>query len=143
MYNKSTCLQELNQIVKNCSSCEHGNDSYISIAANVDLEAKDTIAQLIKAGISSSSQTCVSHLLPFICLYLFPLCGANVTVGREQCLLIRTGVCKDEWQMALSIPTLKNQIPNCESLPITDKGLLFICRMSFSCSLLFRCDPFI
>ena len=143
MYNKSTCLQELNQIAKNCSSCEYGSDSYINIAANVDLEANENTAQLIKNGLTvlGASQTCVSYMIPFMCLHLFPLCGANVTVGREQCLLISTDVCKDEWQVALSI--FKDQIPNCESLPNTEQGLLFTSILSFSSSFLFRCDPFI
>ena len=142
MYNKSTCLQELNQIAKNCSSCEYGKDSLIYIAANVDLEANENTAQLIKNGLTvlGASQTCVSHFIPFMCLYLFPLCGDNVTVSREQCLLISTDVCSNEWQVALSI--FREQIPNCESLPNTKQGMLFICILSFSSSFLFRCDPF-
>ena len=94
----------------------------------MDQEANENTAQLIKNGLTviGASQTCISYLIPFMCLYLFPLCGANATVSREQCLLISTDVCKDEWQMALSIPTLKDQIPNCESLSsISGNGLLF------------------
>ena len=68
---------------------------------------------------------CISKLVPFMCLYLFPLCGTNATaVSREQCIQISTDVCKDQWQLALGIPTLKDHIPNCGSLP-SIKGLLF------------------
>ena len=125
MYNKSTCLQVFHQ-TQNCGvSC---NDSSIAIEGDVDLEANENTAQLIKNGLTvlGASQTCISHLVPFMCLYLFPLCGANVTVSREQCLLLTTDVCTNEWQVASSI--FKDQIPNCESLPNTEQGLLFICN---------------
>ena len=135
MYNKSTCLQVLYQ-TQNCGvSC---NDSSIAIEGDVDQEPNENTAQLIKNGLTvlGASQACVSHLL-----YLFPLCGANVTVSREQCLLLSTDVCTNEWQVALSI--FKDQFTNCESLPNTEQGLLFICILSFTSLPLFRSDPFI
>ena len=62
-----------------------------------------------------------------MCLYLFPLCGTNATaVSREQCIQISTDVCEEQWQLALGVPTLKDQIPNCGSLPsMAGKGLSF------------------
>ena len=119
----------LNQLKKGSSS-EHGNDSYIYIAASVDQEANEIIAQLI---VLEASQTCISTLMPFMCLYLFPLCGANVTISREQCTEVSTGVCKDDWQNALNIPVIKDKIPNCNSFPITGQGLLFISILLCSC----------
>ena len=67
MYNKSTCLQVLYQ-TQNCGvSC---NDSSIAIEADVDLEANENTAQLIKNGLTllGASQTCVSYLIPFMCV---------------------------------------------------------------------------
>ena len=120
----------LNQL-KNGSSSEHGNDSCIYIAASVDQEANEIIAQLI---VLEASQTCISTLMPFMCLYLFPLCGANVTVsGRRQCIEVSTGVCKDDWQNALNFPLVKDKIPNCNSFPTTGQGLLFISILLCSC----------
>ena len=57
-----------------------------------------------------------------MCLYLFTLCDGNGTVtrpSRDQCIEISTVVCKDEWQKALAIPSVKEQLPNCESLTMT------------------------
>ena len=125
-YTKSVCRQALNQIqTNNCLSCEQRDENYIAISANVDQEDNENIAQVITAGFSllGASQTCVSSAIPFMCLYLFPLCGANTTVSRQQCIDISTVLCKDEWQRALSIPSIKDQIPKCESLPsITGQG---------------------
>ena len=124
-YTKSACLQVLNQAKNHCLMCEQ---SYIAISASIDQEANENTAQVIKTGLSllGASQTCVSSLIPFMCLYLFPLCGTNATVSRQQCIDISTVLCKDEWQRALSIPAIKDQIPKCENLPsITEKGLLF------------------
>ena len=117
----------LNQ-TKNCLSCEQGDENYIAISASIDQEANENIVKIIMTGLSllGASQTCISSLIPFMCLYLFPLCGTNATVSRQQCIDISTVLCKDEWQRALSIPALKDQILKCESLPsIAGKGLFF------------------
>ena len=93
----------------------------------MDQEAKEKTARIIKTGLSvlGASQTCISQLVPFMCLYLFPLCGTNATaVSREQCIQISTDVCKEQWQLALGIPTVKDYIPNCGSLP-SKRGLSF------------------
>ena len=121
IYNKSTCLQVLNQS-KNCSSCKYGNDSSIYIAANVDQDANEKIAQLINLG---ASPTCKLYLIPLMCLHLFPLCGNNATFSRQECFEISTGVCKVEWQNALNIPVIKDKVPNCSSFPATEQALLF------------------
>ena len=97
----------------------------------MDQAAKEKTARIMKTGLSvfGASQTCISQLVPFMCLYLFPLCGTNATaVSREQCIQISTDVCKDQWQLALGVPTLKDYIPNCGSLPsMAGKGLSFSC----------------
>ena len=129
-YTDSACLQVLNQR-NNCLSC---NDSYTSIVSSANEKAKEDTARFIRNGLPllGASRTCTSHLIPFMCFYLFPLCGSNATaVSREQCIQISTGVCKNEWQLALGISTLKDQIPNCERLPpMEGKGLLFMSIMS-------------
>ena len=89
----------------------------------MDHEANENIAKFIVLG---ASQTCISMLMPFMCMYLFPLCGANVTISREQCIEVSTGVCKDDWQNALSIPVIKDKIPNCNSFATTGQGLLSV-----------------
>ena len=98
----------------------------------MDLEANENTAQLIKNGLTvlGASQTCISHLLPFMCLYLFPFCGANVTVSREQCLLISIDVCTNEWQVASSI--FKDQIPIVKAFQIPNKVCCLFAILSFT-----------
>ena len=142
-YSKSVCLQVLRQYT-NCLSCEQ---KYIAISASIDQESNENTAQAIKTGLSllGASQTCLSSLIPFMCLYLFPLCDSNTTVSRQQCIYISTVLCKDEWQTALSIQTIKDQIPKCESLPsITGKGLLYnLCVFDLNYLFLIRNSIFI
>ena len=120
-YTKSTCLQVLKQH-NNCLSC---NDSYIAINSSVNQEANEDTARWINFALQllGASQMCMKHLEPLMCLYLFPPCGSNATISREQCIYVTTGVCKTEWQMAMSFSN--NQLPKCESLP--PSGLLFNC----------------
>ena len=122
-YTKSACLQALIQS-KECLFEEQQNSSNIMIAANVDQEANENTAQLIISGLPllGATEMCTSSFIPFMCLYLFPLCDGNGTAhkpSRDQCIEISTVVCKDEWQKALTLPVIKNQLPDCETLPIT------------------------
>ena len=119
-YSKSTCQQALIQ-ARACLSGMHQNNSNVVITANVDQEASESTAQLIVNGLPllGATEACTSSFVPFMCLYLFPLCDGNGTVtrpSRDQCIEISTVVCKDEWQKALAISGVKEQLPNCEHL---------------------------
>ena len=124
-YSKSTCLQALNIIqARACLSGMHQNNSNVVIIANVDQEASESTAQLIVNGLPllGATEACTSSFVPFMCLYLFPLCDGNGTVtrpSRDRCTEISTVVCKDEWQKALAISSVKEKLPNCESLTMT------------------------
>eukprot|EP00731_Ephydatia_muelleri_P026477 Em0018g577a len=116
-------LQALIQREK-CLFEEFNNSSDVYITASVDQEANENTAQLIINGLSllGTTETCRSSFIPFLCLYLFPLCDENGTVSRpsrDQCIEVSTVACKDEWQNALSIPYVKQQLPVCESLSAT------------------------
>ena len=117
------CLQALIQR-EECLFEEFNNSSDVYITTSVDQEANENTAQLIINGLSllGTTETCRSSFIPFLCLYLFPLCDKNGTVSRpsrDQCIEVSTVACKDEWQKALSIPYVKQQLPDCESLPAT------------------------
>eukprot|EP00731_Ephydatia_muelleri_P026479 Em0018g579a len=117
------CLQALTQRAE-CLFEEFNNSSDVYIIASVDQEANENTAQLIINGLSllGTTETCRSSFIPFLCLYLFPLCDENGTVSRpsrDQCIEVSTVACKDEWQNALSIPYVKQQLPVCESLSAT------------------------
>ena len=104
------------------------NDSSVKIAANVDQETNDETAQLIISGLPllGASEMCKSSLIPFMCLYLFPLCDGKGMAHKpsiDQCIEISTVLCKDEWQKAQSISTVKNQLPDCQRLSISTSCL--------------------
>ncbi|KAL5515467.1 hypothetical protein EMCRGX_G000637, partial [Ephydatia muelleri] len=122
-YSKSTCFQALSEISACLPGTQH-NDSSIKIAANVDQETNDETAQLIISGLPllGASEMCKSSLIPFMCLYLFPLCDGKGMAHKpsiDQCIEISTVLCKDEWQKAQSISTVKNQLPDCQRLSIS------------------------
>ena len=98
------------------------------IIANVDQEASESTAQLVVDGLPllGATETCTSSFVPFMCLYLFPLCDGNGTVtrpSRDQCIEISTVICKDEWQKALAISSVKEKLPKCESLALAREGV--------------------
>ena len=127
-YTKTSCLRSLIQIESYFTGGLQ-NDTYVEIAANVDQEAIENTAQLIISGLPllGATEMCTSSFIPFMCLYLFPLCDGNGTVhqpSRDQCIEISTVVCKDEWQKAALIPGVIEKLPDCESLSSnTSKGI--------------------
>ena len=57
----------------------------------------ENTAQLIISGLPllGATEMCTSSLIPFMCLYLFPLCDGNGTAhkpSRDQCIEISTVV---------------------------------------------------
>ena len=114
------------------------NSNAVMIAANVDQEASESTAQLVVDGLPllGATEACTSSFVPFMCLYLFPLCDGNGTVtrpSRDQCIEISTVVCKDEWQKALGLQAVKKNLPDCASLPTTSN-----CEGSFTAWILIQ-----
>ena len=117
------CLQALIQS-EECLFEEFKDSSGVYITASVDQEVNENTAKLIINGLSllGATETCRSSFIPFMCLYLFPLCDENGTLSRpsrDQCIEVSTIECKNEWQLALGISVVKQQLPDCESLPTT------------------------
>ena len=126
-YTKSTCLSSLIEISA-CLSGTQQNGTSVSIAANVDQDTNDGTAQLIISGLSliGATEMCRSSLIPFMCLYLFPLCDGNGITYKpstDQCIEISTVLCKDEWIKAQSISAVRKQLPDCQSLSTTTTSL--------------------
>ena len=106
----------------------HQNNSNEVIIANADQEASESTAQLVVDGLPllGATETCTSSFVPFMCLYLFPLCDGNGTVtrpSRDQCIEISTVICKDEWQKALAISSVKEKLSKCESLALARESV--------------------
>ena len=100
----------------------------MEIASDVDQEANENTAQLVINGLSflGASEACRSSFIPFMCLQLFPLCDGNGTPHKptkDQCISISTVVCKEEWQKALTFPSVREKLPDCESLSVTTENI--------------------
>ena len=122
-YTKSTCLSSLTEISA-CLSGTQQNGTSVRIAANVDQDTNDGTAQQIISGLLliGATDMCRSSLIPFMCLYLFPLCDGNGITYKpntDQCIEISTVLCKDEWLKAQSISAVRKQLPDCQSLSTT------------------------
>ena len=135
MNNESVCYSFLLQY-KSCNSAVNGsNDVFIS--SNVNVQESENIASELKILQNLLSPQCRAVSLPFICLYLFPLCGENGTVylpSSEQCNSISTDICKGEWVMAQEVIS---SLPNCALLPNVSSCNCRLFNEAFICLLLF------
>ena len=90
----------------------------VYISSNVSLMQSEAFAAQVGNLQTFLSPQCKIAALPFICLYLFPLCDQNQTLhlpSSEQCISISTVSCKSEWTTAKA---LISNLPVCQSLPI-------------------------
>ena len=93
------------------------NRSGLYIAPSVDLQQSESTASQIQSFQAFLSPQCREVALPFLCLYLFPLCDDNQTTylpSMAQCISISTDICRTEWLLASS---LVNNLPVCSDLP--------------------------
>eukprot|EP00731_Ephydatia_muelleri_P010669 Em0005g1255a len=93
------------------------NRSGLYIAPSVDLQQSESTASQIQSFQDFLSPQCKEVALPFLCLYLFPLCDDNQTTylpSMAQCISISTDICRTEWLLASS---LVNNLPVCSKLP--------------------------
>ena len=70
---------------------------------------------LLSDAIDSSQ--CQKAIHPFLCQYLFPLCGQrNYLPSKEECFYVSTVACEKEYDFVRKyVP--KISLPNCEYLP--------------------------
>ena len=77
-------------------------------------------AQLLSFSMIDKHKSCRQVALPFLCQYFFPLVdcstGLAYTATREDCILIRTGVCADLWALATRFG-YDHYLPDCYKLP--------------------------
>ena len=118
-YSKSTCLASLLRSKSYLTGVQE-NGSSVDVSENVDLEANENSIQVIISHLSllNATETCISSLIPFMCLHLFPLCdgdGAVPAPTRDQCIEVCRVACKDVWQKAINITGIVRQLSHCES----------------------------
>ena len=63
------------------------------------------------------SKECLAVVMPFLCQYVYPPCDGNGStqfITKEQCVSIRDGVCKLEWNFAKATK-YGSLLPTCEA----------------------------
>ena len=117
LYNNtgSVCYPFLEQY-KSCIPSLSSKDG-VFISSTVSLIKSEATSNSAFQYQSLLSSQCRDAALPFLCLYLFPLCDDNQTAyfpSSEQCTSISTDTCKAEWTNA---KTLIAGLPVCSVLP--------------------------
>ena len=113
-YTGLTCQQELHFF----QTCLFNSTREILISSDQQLEDLEEMAEFFFNAfpILNPSQECLTAIFPLLCLYIFPMCGDNGTVyqpSSAQCVEVSTGVCREEWENAVSIAG--DLIPSCST----------------------------
>ena len=90
------------------------------IASTVDVAANEQLVSTVTALLQGNPD-CLNISRRFLCQYLFPPCGGNGTQfppTYQECVVISTGACKREWQLAQANPNVI-PLPACVNLPNT------------------------
>ena len=100
------------------------SDVYISLPDGDNQDDIEIRARtLVRFGLPrvGTSPECQEAVVPFLCLFLYPLCDSEGTLYRPSsmdCVTISTGVCEREWMEAVNLLG-PGVLPQCESLPST------------------------
>ena len=116
----SVCYPYLTQYKNSCIPSLMNKDG-VHISSNVSLQQSESTASQLKTFQSFLSSQCQAVALPFLCLYLFPLCDENQTIylpSMAECISISTDICKSEWMKAMNLQLVTN-LPVCSTLPNT------------------------
>ena len=116
--NASVCYPYLAQYKSSCIPSLMNKDG-VYISSSVSLQQSESTASQLKTFQSFLSSQCQAVALPFLCLYLFPLCDENQTTylpSMAECISVSTDICKSEWMTA---KTLVTNLPVCSTLPNT------------------------
>lgn len=97
--------------MRSLSGLDYTDDMYI--LSTIDVHNSEHIAMQVAAAFPSE---CGEAVLPFICLYLFPLCDGNQTLhlpSIDECNAISMGICSTEWKIAQKLDA---RIADCKIL---------------------------
>jgi len=111
-YKEGKCYKVLaNELrMKGCIPKEEG----IAVISNEDEQATDYISQINLIGVTA---TCKKDVIPFLCLYLFGLCGGYnsfIHPTIHTCEQVRDVSCPEEWKYALALGAY---LPECRYFP--------------------------
>ena len=121
------CLSTL-QALTECESGTGRSAVYTSNLISDQSRAEKEIKDLFFAldVLIKPSDKCRDAVVPFLCLYMFGLCGKNSTTYHPtaaDCFNIRDYICEDEWKQAADLAVMYGHppLPNCSHL--SDDGL--------------------
>ena len=124
MYNGSICREVL-QTQQSCLTGRNDTDDVFIAADPASSQlAREGRATLFVGGLSrlSPSPECMRAVVPFLCLYIFPLCdnsnGLLYQPTSVQCREIIDGICANEFD-TVQMRAGESQLPQCQSLPET------------------------
>ena len=120
VYSGEACSNELGQW-QQCFSQQANRSTDIYIRSDINPQQAEEMAKTFFGGLSlfSPSSECVSHLRPFLCLYLFGLCDSNnqsLQVTQADCERLRDDVCTQEWALAERYLG-RDALPQCSDFP--------------------------
>ncbi len=124
--------------MKSCIVGDQGDGNiYIPASGSQDEIESNARALIASLPLLQPSQECEEAVVPFLCLYLFRLCGMNGSIHQpssQQCSDVSANICASEWQTAALIG--RESLPDCISLPDDDilscrNGLLLLAISAF------------
>ena len=116
-YSKGICVKPLKNILRS-NDCKPNRDGSVQVLSNAEKMARKLFHAL---SAFTSKPACKKTVVPFLCLYLFGVCG-----GIDTILYITSGICKrvrdvdcvDEWKLASALADSKGEIlPDCDQFP--------------------------
>ena len=123
IYSGTICRSTLSRMSLSCGINKPGDsDVYISTQGG-DQDDVESQVLMLSNGLQllSPSLECEEAVLPFLCLFAFPLCDGNGRLYQPssgECETLTTETCAREWQMAVSFLGSEN-LPQCDFLPVT------------------------
>ena len=149
------CVEQL-RIWQSCIDSDHTISSVFVNASNFIESEKyanefvNTLGKMIIVllyyclhdnAVPQIASDCSLVAVPFICQYLFPLCGADNTSllrpSREDCTNISEYTCRPEWLLAKELG-YGYLLPNCSELPKNGKYQLSVKTIRLKNSLYFQ-----
>ena len=94
--------------------CAAATEDGIAVISNEDEQATGYISQINLIGVTA---TCKKEVIPFLCLYLFGLCGGYnsfIHPTVHTCKKVRDVSCPEEWKYALALGAY---LPECKYFP--------------------------
>ncbi len=109
--------------MQSCLMGDQGDGNiYVPASGSQDEIESNARALIASLPVLRPSQECEEAIVPFLCLYLFRLCGMNGSLHQpssQQCSDVSGNICASEWQTAETL-VARERLPDCTSLPDDD-----------------------